>query len=279
MRAWCLVVLAGCGRIGFTATRGDAPGAVGDARGDAGAHGGDASTLSSGLRFLFHLDAISSKDVPEASGQDGWIYNEADVTASSGKLGGALHFDGVAYASFVIFPSSDGSCAAAPALTGSLTVAAWVSFDSLHDWGGYTLGDVAVMQGTVGGTQGVWGLGATNGCGAETAGFEVAFDDAHRFIRCGSTALAPATWYFLAGVYDATARTVRVYVDGVEDTGGQAPGSSAIAASLNPYAVCPYLGASSNQGYLLRGSLDEVRIYDRALSPAELQALYVASGG
>lgn len=279
MRAWLLVVLAGCGRIGFTPTTGDAPGTAGDARGDGGTLHGDAGTLSSGLRFLFHLDGITGADVPEASGQDGRIYNEADVTPSSGKLGGALHFDGVAYASFVIFPSSDGSCRAAPALDGSLTVAAWVEFDSLHDWGGYTLGDVALMQGTVGGTQGVWGLGATNGCGAETAGFEVAFDDAHRFIRCGTKVLAPATWYFLAGVYDATARTVRIYVDGVEDTGGDTAGSSAIAASLNPYAVCPYLGASSNQGFLLRGSLDEVRIYDRALSPAELQALYVVSGG
>ena len=275
MRAWCLVVLAGCGRIGFTPGPGDARGTTGDG----GTPSGDASTLSSGLRFLFHLDGITGADVPEASGQDGRIYNEADVVPSAGKLGGALHFDGVAYASFVIFPSSDGSCAAAPALGGSLTVAAWVSFDSLHDWGGYTLGDVALMQGTVGGTQGVWGLGATNGCGADTAGFEVAFDDAHRFVRCGTTALLPATWYFLAGVYDATARTVRIYVDGVEDTGGQAPGSGAIGASLNPYAVCPYLGASSNQGYLLRGSLDEVRIYDRALSPAEVRALYVVSGG
>ncbi len=262
MRAWPLLLLAACGRVGFTGA---------DA---ADAAGGDADAPPAAPRFLFHLDGLTGHDVAEASGQDGYAFNEADVTATPGKIGGALHFDGVAYASYVILPSTDGFCRSVPSLLGSITVAAWVSFDSLHDWGGYTLGDVAIMQGSVGGTGGAWGLGATNGCGPETAGFTLAFDDAHRFTCCGATTVSTATWYFVVGVYDASALTVQVYLNGVDDTAGHTTISSAIGSSLNPGVMCPYFGAPGNQRNLLIGSLDEVRIYDRALSAAEIAALY-----
>jgi hypothetical protein len=251
-RVWPLLLLAACGRIGFG---------------------------SDGPRFLFHLDDLSDHTVVEVSGQNGYAFTLADFATVPGVLGGALHFDGSPYNSFVILPSTNGSCGGAPDLYGSVTIAAWMSLDSLHDWGGYTLGDVAVMQGSVGGTQGVWGLGATNGCGPETIGFEVAFDQTARFVRCGTTTLQTGTWYFVTGVYDASARTVQVYLDGADDTGSMAPSSSAIGTSLNPQSLCPYLGAPGNQSHMLYGSLDEVSIYDRALSASELAQLYTLSGG
>ncbi len=283
VRASLLCVLAGCGRIAFApvgdgkSSPGGDGGGGGDARGDA-VPAGDAD-LSTGLRFSLPLDGLSGHVVAEASGQNGWAANLADVTTTTGVLGGGLHFDGSAYNSYVILPSPDGSCPAVPMLTGSVTIAAWMRFDSLHDWGGYTLGDVAVMQGSVGGQQGAWGLGATNGCGAETIGFEVAFDNTLRFIRCGKTTLTTATWHFVVGVYDAGARTVSVYLDGVDDTGAATANSSAIGSSLDPAPMCPYLGASANQGYLMIGSLDEVRIYDRPLAASDVAALYVLAGG
>lgn len=272
VRALSLVVfLTACGRIGFTAGGDGAPGAP------------DAPDLATGLRFAFHLDdTLADHDVVEsAAGLDGYAVNLADVTTVPGKLGGAFHFDGIGYQSYVPFPSKGPStCNNLPQLTGSLTVAAWARYDSLHDWNNYTLGDVMLMQGSSGGTGGAWGLGATNGCGTKTIGFEVAFNDAQRFVRCGATTIATGTWHFLTGVYDASARTVRVYLDGVDDTGPATNNSvSTIAAALAPGPMCPYIAASGNQSQLMIGSVDEVRIYDRALDAAEIAALFVASGG
>jgi hypothetical protein len=55
--------------------------------------------------------------------------------------------------------------------------------------------------------------------------------------------------------------------------------TNAIGSSLNPGTICPYLGASANQMNVLFGSLDELTIYDRALTAAEIAQLYGAAGG
>src|SRR5206468_13110277 len=101
-------------------------------------------------------------------------------------------------------------------VTGSITLAAWTRFDSLHDWNTYSLGDFALGQGTNGGGQGAWGLGATNACGPFTAGFELSFAE-RRAVRCSTTILAAGDWHYLVGTFDAAAMTIHIYVDGVLD--------------------------------------------------------------
>jgi hypothetical protein len=78
--------------------------------------------------------------------------------------------------------------------------------------------------------------------------------------------LVPNTWYFVTGVADAT--TVYLYVNGaLASTSPRASGSP-------PASAVTYIGSvNSNQFYFL-GSIDDVRIYNRALSASEVQALY-----
>ena len=81
-----------------------------------------------------------------------------------------------------------------------------------------------------------------------------------------SISLSTDTWYHLVGTYDGAA--VRVYLDGIEK------GNTAQSGTLSTEATRIALGRFSNNDYVnFDGLIDEVRIYDRALSPAEITAL------
>jgi hypothetical protein len=76
------------------------------------------------------------------------------------------------------------------------------------------------------------------------------------------------TWYHVAGVYDAAAQTLDIYVNGVLNNGvlvGTVP-----AAQVN--AVASANLGRRNGGYHFNGRIDDVRIYERALSAVEILA-------
>ena len=74
------------------------------------------------------------------------------------------------------------------------------------------------------------------------------------------------TWIHVAATYDGT--TIRIYIDGVPD--GSVAGPPSIGTNNNPL----YLGREDNTTpYWYQGKMDEVRIYNRALTLSEIQAL------
>ena len=237
--------------------------------------------LVSGLLYHYKFDQASGQAVPDSAptNRRGHACSATDTMWRTGVRGNALHFNGTEYASFVLFPATTCSCGAAEQITGSFSTSLWVQFDSFHGYNGYTLGDVAAMHGTAGGQEGGWGIGASDACGTTTASVTITSPgNGPRVNRCGTTPLAVATWYHLTGVYDASARTLDIYVNGVKDSGALTPSSPAVPTSINaPPATCPYIGSSANQNSLLYGSVDEFRLYNRALSSAEVAELYRVS--
>ena len=77
---------------------------------------------------------------------------------------------------------------------------------------------------------------------------------------------APAlnAWTHLAGTYDGV--TLRFYVNGVQVSSRAQTG--AIATSTNPLQI----GGDSIFGQYFFGKIDEVRVYNRALSATEIQS-------
>ena len=73
----------------------------------------------------------------------------------------------------------------------------------------------------------------------------------------------------VAATYDGS--TMRLYINGVEEN--WTPGPAAIAAS----ALSVGIGGQANGSRRFRGDMDDVRIYNQALTPTEIAAL-VASG-
>ncbi|HUP51616.1 MAG TPA: PKD domain-containing protein, partial [Longimicrobiales bacterium] len=80
------------------------------------------------------------------------------------------------------------------------------------------------------------------------------------------TALSPNTWYHVAATFDGS--EVVLYVDGVAVDVVGTSGSFAVASESL------YLGRRID-GWHLGGALDDVRIYDRALTPSEIADLAV----
>ncbi|MHC4500724.1 MAG: LamG domain-containing protein, partial [Planctomycetota bacterium] len=86
--------------------------------------------------------------------------------------------------------------------------------------------------------------------------------------------LDPHIWYHVVGVFDRGSDKGYVYVNGVEEAHGVM-----VTDPLSNDASTK-IGCRSNTSDLaFDGSIDEVRIYNRALSPEEIEQLYEESAG
>lgn len=78
-------------------------------------------------------------------------------------------------------------------------------------------------------------------------------------------------WHHLVAVYDQTAQTVTIYIDGEADT------TEMVGGQLNLTTSNHILGHNSDA--CLNGLLDEVIVYSKALTLAEIRALYATQQG
>ena len=123
-----------------------------------------------------------------------------------------------------------------------------------------------------------WQLKTSPDTGVRTFGVAVSPDGTAHTQRYSKTVFSLNTWYHVAGVYNASAKTLDIYVNGVQDDGvlsGTVPSAQVIPA------VNATIGMRSG-GYYFKGTIDNVRVYSRALSAAEIltdMSTPVTSGG
>ena len=175
---------------------------------------------------------------------------------AAGKYGNALSFNGTS--SFV-----DLGNPAALRLTGSMTWSAWVFATGTPADDGQI-----VAKSTGGGGTGGWQFKTSPDTGPHTFAIAVSGDGNTNAQRYSTTVRQLNTWYFVAGVYDAANKKLDIYVNGVLDDGvlrGTIP-----ASQFDP-ATNVNIGRRSG-GFYFRGTIDELRIYNRALSASEIQA-------
>ncbi len=170
-----------------------------------------------------------------------------------GRYGNAVKLDGIN--DFVDLANPAGL-----QLTGSMTISAWINSAA------FPADDAAVVSKR--GSNG-YQLDTTIDTGSRTIGFKLTSSSGADMFRYGATAMQPNSWYHIAGVYDATARTLNVYLNGQLDNGALV--GTVSAAQLNsPQKV--YVGQRPAGGsFPFNGSIDDVRIYARALAAAEVQ--------
>jgi hypothetical protein len=87
-------------------------------------------------------------------------------------------------------------------------------------------------------------------------------------VRLASSVLTPYIWHHIVGTYDQSAGTMKLYVDGQLNT--QTANSTAILYDSGPL----YFGVLNDTQDSLIGQIDEVKIYNRALSASEIQNRY-----
>lgn len=149
-------------------------------------------------------------------------------------------------------------------LTGSMTISAWVNATAFpHD-------DTAIVSSLTnnGDTTGGYQLDTTVDTGPRTIGFKLGDACGQLMTRYGATPLVVGVRYHVAGIYDAQAKTLDVYLNGQLDNGflvGSVSGAQ--RSSRSPV----YVGRrGDSRGAEFAGSIDEVRIYSRALTKAEV---------
>ncbi len=164
---------------------------------------------------------------------------------AAGRNGGGLTFDGTN-------DSVRINDHAELDLTTGMTLEAWVRPTSGGAWRTVVFKEQAAHM--------TYALYASTSTGQPTG---QAYVGGQRDAR-GPSAIANATWTHLATTYDGS--TLRLYVNGAEVRSLAAGG--AMTVSTGPLK----LGGNAIWNEWFAGTMDDVRIYNRALTPAQLQA-------
>ena len=179
------------------------------------------------------------------------VNNNADYTAS-GKIDGAYDFDG---------STSYLNCGNDPSLniTDAITIEAWVKANSFNIW------NLIVQRGGLTTDKGYY-LSINNG------NLKAVVNDGTNKIYTNSVSLSLDTWYHIAFVADLVDTDEELlYVNGIGNTPVNISAVGDIGNSLNTYI------SSAISGNFFNGTIDEVRIYNRALSAEEINQSYQLS--
>ncbi len=215
---------------------------------------GQNGELTSGLVGLWSFNGqdVSGSTVYDRSGQgrNGTITGSAPLAA--GKVGQAIAFknSGQYVQSGSVFSEFGTS-------NQPYTIAGWVKINS-----GVSSGNVVFMGDS-------WCLPPVNITGGK---LRATSWNGGEVDALGTTVLSPNTWYHFATTWDA-AGGLKIFVNGSqENSAAMANFSAAGSARIMRAGYSP--GSCAGDTGALNGAVDEIRIYNRALSADEIKQLY-----
>ena len=117
------------------------------------------------------------------------------------------------------------------------------------------------------GDEALYSMSVQNGL----ASFEIRSDNSTRFGISNTLSIADDTWHHISAVLDQNVNTLSIYIDGVLSDSISTDGLSTITDSGSPLEI----GRTFRQGWgvpsdYFDGSIDDIRIYNRALSSSEI---------
>lgn len=229
----------------------------GPADGGAGTRPTGSSVPDRGLVAAWSFDGGSPATVTDNSGH-GNIGTLQGAGFAPGRIGTALSMDG-GDDGIMTVALSDGLRSTAR----EITVMGWAWRDALHNVAVVAHGYPTLFLGFHG-LQFKWLVSTTDG----------------RKARCYADpkyVASPGRWFHLAAIYDG--RTARLFVDGAEICTDRLWRRGEIAMPEGPFTVSGYLDGTGKIVDEITGRIDEVRIFNRALDPAEIQAIFTAEAG
>jgi len=229
----------------------------------------DTSTLATGLLAYYKCESATGTTLPDSSGKNNnGTLAAAGYTFATGKVGNALTL-AKASSAYVTLP---------PAMFANvtdITIATWVNISSSQNWA--RIFDVGVnaklANNTSTGTH-YMNLVPQNDVTPPNLAFAISNNGYGSEQKLTTAAPATGTWKHVAVVLASGQGSL--YVDGALVTGPSAVALRPVDLGTIDYA---YLGKSqfTSDSYF-DGQIDEFRVYDRALSAAEIRALYQFTG-
>jgi hypothetical protein len=210
------------------------------------------SSLADGLVAYYPFNG--NADDESGNGNHGIVYGATLTTDRFGGEENAYRFDGIDdYIEIADSTSLD--------IEQQITIAAWVRFYSNPD------GSSRIVDKSHTDCRAPWNMyGLRMCCKASQFAFDVTTHGSNHILNSGND-YPPDAWYFVVGTYDGS--TQKLYVDGILDSSASVSGS--IGTNNEPLLIGKHRGCKSQH---FDGVLEDVRIYDRALSEAEIQTLY-----
>jgi chitodextrinase len=203
------------------------------------------SALPQGLVVGYSFDAGSGTSVSDLSGNGNVGTIVGASWSAQGRYGGAMLFDGSSSTVRVASSSSLG-------LSSGMTLSAWIN-PAASQSGWRTI----VQRETD-----AYFLNASNDTGALRPSGGATLSGTTRWVS-GPTASPVGSWTHVALTYDGA--ILRVYVNGTQVATLAASGT--IQSSSSPL----WIGGNSPYGEYFNGLIDDVRVYNRALTQAEIQ--------
>jgi alpha-tubulin suppressor-like RCC1 family protein len=191
--------------------------------------------------------------------------NDSDGTNQGTLVGGVGFTNGIHGQAFV-FNGTNGyvNVPSSPAIkmTGPFTAEAWVNYSRTSGVGNNSV--MVMAKGIDASTSLDWGMGISP---AKKLRPHAQIGSSWVFFDCAST-LNTGVWYHVAMVYNGT--NLQGYVNGVLD--GSQTVSGTLQATDYPLRIGTY--ASGYQPWFFPGQVDELALYNRALSATEIQSIY-----
>jgi hypothetical protein len=209
--------------------------------------------MTEGLVGYWDLDE-SSGNASDTSGNGTTLTNQGTSTFSAAKFGNGTELNG----SSQYFDTTDNSTLS---ITGNLTLAAWIEPDNVTSHSDHIIGKWDD-------TDESYQLIKVND------EIRMYIDSSSNYETTNATNLSADTVYHVAGVYDTSSQTVKLYINGILE-GSTTTGT--IPSSIGDDAGEISIGAEDTGGTpanYFDGHIDEVRVYNRALSPTEITNLY-----
>ena len=216
-----------------------------------------------GLVGHWELDETSGTSLADATGNghNGTFEGGIDVQSANGIVSTAIRFDAVD--DRVVVPDNN-----ALDITDAITISGWVMPESLSSGGEENR---IVTKGTGGYSSALYTLDIRD---------DLPILQMHNYLATGPTSCDEATetcaygvttipinkWSHIAASYDGS--VAKIYVNGIED------GSNSFASTGAANASDVYIGSRQSDQDMFDGLIDDLRIYDRALSEQEIQQLY-----
>jgi hypothetical protein len=207
-------------------------------------------------------DGSGTTAYDSAGDNNGTIYG---ATWTTGPIDGALSFDGVG--DYVVIADDDSLTPSA-----GLTISAWIYINAVS-WSDRT---AIVCKYAYWSPDRSYTLELGKGSNPDKSSVCLTVSaTTNPFtgkITCGTTQLQAGQWYHVVGTFEPNHQ--EIYINGTEETDDTA---AKIADSIANNSEPLYIGYNKTEDDYFNGVIDDVRIYDRALSAEEIWQLYQAA--